>query len=42
MNASTSRGWEAGEVDNKVPHLTEEVILVGIPIDCDVTSDGPS
>ena len=42
MNASTGRGWETSEVDDEVPHLTKEVVLVGIPIDCDVTSDLPS
>lgn len=42
MNASAGRGWETGEVNDKIPHLTEEVVLVGIPIDCSIRSDGPS
>ena len=42
MNTSASRGRETGEVDDEVPYLTEEVVLVGIPIDWRVTSDGPS
>ena len=42
MNASASRDWKTGEVDDEVPHLTKEIVLVRIPVDCDVMSDGPS
>ena len=37
MNACARGGWEASQVDDEVPHLTEEVVLVGVPIGCDST-----
>ena len=37
MNAGTGRGWKTSKVNDKISHLTEKIVLVGVPVCCGIT-----
>lgn len=39
MYAGASRGWKTGKVNDEIPYLTEEIILVGVPVHFKSTSE---
>ena len=36
MNAGTGCGWETGQVNDEIAYLPEEVVLIGVPIRCEM------
>ena len=36
MDTGTGRGWKPGKVDDEVPYLTEEIVLISVPVGCTI------